>query len=72
MLLQMVAVGERTGRLHHLLETCAAGMERDVDTKLKSLVALVEPIMIVLMGAIVGTITISIISPIYSVVEYIK
>lgn len=72
MLLQMVAVGERTGRLHQLLSTCAAGMEQDVDSRLKSLVALVEPIMIVLMGAIVGTITISIISPIYSVVENIK
>lgn len=72
MLIQMVAVGERTGRLNSLLTTCAENIEEDADTKLKAMVALVEPLMILVMGLIVGVITVSIISPIYSVVENIK
>jgi type IV pilus assembly protein PilC len=71
-LLQMVAVGEKTGRLPALLATTSATMEEDVDSRLKALVSIIEPLMIVFMGAIVGTITISIITPIYSVVENIK
>jgi type IV pilus assembly protein PilC len=71
-LIQMVRVGERTGRLHALLAASAERLEEEADSKLKSLVALVEPAMIVVMGMVVGTITISIISPIYSVVQNVK
>jgi type II secretory pathway component PulF len=71
-LLQMVRVGERTGRLHTLLAASAERLEEESDAKLKALVALVEPAMIVVMGVVVGTITISIISPIYSVVQNVK
>ncbi|RYG70214.1 hypothetical protein EON77_14080 [bacterium] len=69
---QMVAVGERTGRLPELLKRLADGMESDVDSRLKALVAVIEPLMIVLMGTVVGGITVSIIGPIYSVVEHVK
>ncbi len=72
MLVQMVSVGERTGRLAPLMLTTASHMEEDVDNRLKALVSIVEPVMIVVMGSIVGLITVSIIMPIYSVVENIK
>ena len=71
-LIQMVGVGERTGRLPELLKRLADGMETDVDARLKALVAVIEPLMIVVMGTIVGGITVSIIGPIYSVVENVK
>ena len=71
-LVQMVSVGERTGRLGPLMANTAVHMEQDVDNRLKALVSIVEPLMIVVMGAIVGLITLSIIIPIYSVVEKIK
>jgi type IV pilus assembly protein PilC len=71
-LLQMVTIGEKTGRLAPVLEATAARMESDVDARLKALVSIVEPVMIVVMGLIVGGITISIIGPIYSVVQNIK
>ena len=71
-LLQMVTIGEKTGRLALVLESTAARMEADVDARLKALVSIVEPLMIVVMGVIVGGITISIIGPIYSVVQNIK
>lgn len=71
-LVQMVTVGERTGRLGMLMTSTANHMEEDVDGRLKALVSIVEPVMIVVMGAIVGLITMSIIIPMYSVVENMK
>lgn len=72
MLVQMVSVGERTGRLSSLMRTTAAHMEEDADSRLKALISVVEPLMIVVMGTIVGFITLSIIIPIYSFVEKVK
>jgi type IV pilus assembly protein PilC len=69
---QMIAVGEKTGRLSQLLEVICTSMEKEIDAKLKALVSIIEPLMIVSMGVIVGSITVSIISPIYSVIENIK
>jgi type IV pilus assembly protein PilC len=71
-LIQMVTIGEKTGRLAPVLETTAGRMEADVDARMKALVSVVEPLMIVVMGVIVGAITVSIIGPIYSVVQNIK
>lgn len=72
MLIQMAAVGERTGRLAPLMLNTTKHMEEDVDARLKAMVAIVEPLMIVVMGVMVGFITLSIITPIYSVVENLK
>lgn len=71
-LIQMVSVGERTGRLGLLMQNTARYMEEDVDSRLKALIAIVEPAMIVVMGAIVGSITMSIIIPMYSVIQNVK
>ncbi|HEY3779777.1 MAG TPA: type II secretion system F family protein [Fimbriimonadaceae bacterium] len=68
-LVRMVAVGERTGQLPLLMNNTAAHMEEEVDGKLKALISIVEPVMIVVMGIIVGGITMSIIIPMYSIVE---
>ncbi|MBI1334830.1 MAG: type II secretion system F family protein [Armatimonadetes bacterium] len=68
---QMISVGEKTGRLSQLLETICVTMEQEIDNRLKALVSIIEPLMIVTMGVIVGSITVSIIGPIYSVVENI-
>ena len=72
MLLQLVTVGERTGQLATLLQSGSESMETEVDSRLKALVTIVEPLMIVVMGVIVGGITLSIITPIYNVVQNIK
>lgn len=72
MLLQLVTVGERTGQLASLLQSGSESLETEVDARLKALVTIVEPLMIVVMGVIVGGITLSIITPIYNVVQNIK
>ncbi|HVT11073.1 MAG TPA: type II secretion system F family protein [Fimbriimonadaceae bacterium] len=71
-LIQMIAVGERTGRLPSLMNSSATHMETEVDSRLKALISIIEPLMIVFMAVIVGMITASIILPIYSLMESIK
>jgi type IV pilus assembly protein PilC len=71
-LIQMVSVGERSGRLAYLMTTLATRFQQEVDSRLKTLVAIVEPVMIVVMGGIVALITLSVIVPIYSVINTLK
>ena len=68
MVTQMIAVGEETGRLDQMLVKVANFYDDEVDATLKSLTSLIEPLMIVGLGLIVGFIAVSVISPIYSLV----
>jgi len=68
MVTQMISVGEETGRLDQMLVKVANFYDDEVDATLKSLTSLIEPIMIVGLGLIVGFIAVSVISPIYSLV----
>jgi type IV pilus assembly protein PilC len=68
MVTQMIAIGEETGRLDMMLTKVANFYDEEVDSTLKGLTSLIEPIMIVGLGVIVGFIAISVISPIYSIV----
>ena len=69
---QMMAVGEKSGRLSEVLLRVAKFFERDVDARLKTLSAVIEPFMIVFLGLIIGFIAISVIGPIYSLVGSVK
>jgi len=68
MVTQMIAVGEETGRLDQMLVKVSNFYDEEVDATLKSLTSLIEPLMIVGLGLIVGFIAVSVISPIYSLV----
>jgi len=68
MVTQMIAVGEETGRLDQMLSKVANFYDEEVDSTLKGLTSLIEPLMIVGLGLIVGFIAVSVISPIYSIV----
>lgn len=72
MVTQMIAVGEETGRLDQMLVKVSDFYEAEVDANLKGLASLIEPIMIVGLGVMVGFIAISVISPIYSLMDSIK
>jgi type IV pilus assembly protein PilC len=65
--IQMVRVGEESGKLSHILETMAKFYEKEVLNRVTSLVALIEPIMITLLGGGVGLLLASVLLPIYSV-----
>jgi type IV pilus assembly protein PilC len=68
----MVAVGEETGQLEHMLSKIADFYEAEVDAKVKVLTALIEPIMIVFVGGIVGFIVIAMYLPIFSLYDKIR
>lgn len=72
MVCQMVAVGEKSGRVGNILLRMAAYYEREVDARLKTLSTVLEPLMIVFLGVVVGFLAVSIISPIYSLVSSVK
>lgn len=63
---QMIDVGEETGRLSEMLTKVADFYDSEVENAVKGLTSLIEPLMIVFMGVMVGFIAISVISPIFS------
>ena len=68
----MVAVGEETGQLEQMLSKIADFYEAEVDAKVKALTALIEPLMIVFVGGIVGFIVISMYLPMFAIYEKIR
>ena len=72
MVAQMVAVGENSGQLDHMLGKIADFYEAEVDAKVKALTSLLEPVMIIWVGAIVGFIVISMYLPIFSLYDKIR
>ena len=64
---QMIRVGEETGSTASILKTLAKFYKREVDDAVDTLVGLIEPVMIVLLGLGVGTLLVSILVPIYNI-----
>ena len=69
MLSQMVAVGEKTGNLSETFLYVSDFYEKEVDEIVKNLSVVLEPILMVAMGIIVGFVAVSIITPIYQVTQ---
>jgi type IV pilus assembly protein PilC len=66
-----VMIGEETGSLDAMLDSIAENLEYEAEIAIGKLVAILEPVMIVIMAVIVGFIMISVISPIYGSYEAI-
>jgi len=69
---QMLAVGEETGQTDTVLVKVADFYEEEVDVAIDGLSAIIEPVMIVLMGSMVGLIAASVMGPIASLSQNIK
>jgi len=69
---EMIAVAEESGRLDEELTRLAGIYEGDLDRRLRTLVALAEPALLFIMAAIVGTIVISMLLPVFTLQEYIR
>lgn len=65
-LVQMVLVGEETGSLGTILKTLTDFYRREVDDAIDTLVSLIEPVMIVVLGLAVGILLVSVLMPIYN------
>ena len=68
---QMTSIGESTGSLDYMLEKIADFYEDDVDRTVDTLKSLIEPLMIVFLAGIVGTIVMAIMIPMFSMYEQI-
>ena len=72
MFVQMVAVGEQSGNLEKMLEKVASAYEREADSTILAMTTLLEPLMIAVMGLVVGFIVISILLPIFEMNQLLK
>ncbi len=69
---QMVIIGETTGNLDDTLLYVAELYENEIDTVTKNLSTTLEPVLMIVMGIIVGFIAVSIITPIYEITQYLN
>jgi type IV pilus assembly protein PilC len=72
MVTQMIGVGEETGALETMLSKVADFYEEQVEAAVKALTSILEPVMIVVVGAIVGFIVIAMYLPMFKVYDSIK
>lgn len=71
LVINIMGVGEQTGELAAVLKEVASFYEGEVDQTMKNLTSIMEPVLMILIGLGVGALAISIISPIYSLVNVI-
>ena len=72
MVTHMIDVGEETGRLSDMLIKVSEFYEKEVDAAVKGLTSLIEPLLIVFMGVVVGFIAVSVMGPIFKIVSSIN
>ena len=71
-MVQMIHVGEETGHIGSVLSTLARFYKREVEGAVESIVTLIEPILIIVLGLGVGILLISVIGPIYNISSSIQ
>src|SRR3989338_1356915 len=71
-MVQMVLVGEETGSLGAILKTLTDFYKREVDDAVDTLVGMIEPVMIVVLGLGVGVLLVSVLMPIYNLAGWIS
>ncbi|WP_058307238.1 type II secretion system F family protein [Gracilibacillus massiliensis] len=69
MVVQMIAVGERTGSLDKMLHKIADFYEKDLDEASDKLKALIEPLLIIILAIVVGAIVLAIVIPMFTIFE---
>ena len=70
--IEMIAVAEESGRLDKELLRISQSYEKDLDIKLRTLVSLFEPVMLFVLAAVVGTIVIGMLLPVFELQDLIQ
>jgi type IV pilus assembly protein PilC len=72
MVVQMISVGEQTGALDEMLTKIAVFYEAEVDQAVENLTSVIEPVMIVLMGGIVGGMVVAMYLPMFKLIQVVS
>ncbi len=72
MVTHMITVGEKSGQLEEMLENVSKAYEADVETKVATLTSLLEPLVIVVMGGMVGFIAMAILMPLVQMNQLVE
>jgi len=72
MVVQMMEVGEQTGQTSQMLEKVADFYDDEANTATESLTSALEPLMVVLLGAVIGTMVVCLYLPMFSVYQHIQ
>ena len=71
-LVHLIASGEASGKLPQTLATAANQQQRDIETRMAALAAMIEPVMIIFMGALVLAIVLAVLLPIFELNQLVK
>jgi type IV pilus assembly protein PilC len=72
MVVQMLEVGEETGQITDMLDKVADFYDHEVETATESLTSAMEPLLVVLLGAVIGTMVICLYLPMFSIYQHIQ
>ncbi len=72
LLIQMVKVGEETGTLDRYLDQAAEFLDDELDYKTKQMVTIIEPMLVLGVALVVGFVALSVVTPMYSILNQIK
>ena len=72
LVVQMLQVGEESGTTQEILEQLALHYEEEVDTTLRNLSSIIEPLLLLFIGGVVGFLAMALITPIYNIGQSIK
>ncbi|MCD6419003.1 type II secretion system F family protein [bacterium] len=72
MVIQMISVGEKTGNIDEMLSRVADFYDEEVDAAVETLTAMIEPLMTVVMGVVVGGLLIAMYLPMFDIIGKIK
>jgi type IV pilus assembly protein PilC len=72
MVVQMMEVGEETGQITEMLDKVADFYDHEVETATESLTSAMEPLLVVLLGAVIGTMVICLYLPMFSIYQHIQ
>lgn len=69
---QMIAIGEETGNLEEILDQLAQAHEAEIDETMKNLSSIIEPLLLLVIGVVVGFLALALIMPIYNITQSIS
>ncbi len=72
MVIQMVAVGEETGKLDEMLLRMSDFYDAEVDTAVDSIMSMIEPLIMAFLGVVIGFLVIAMFLPMFSMGEMVK